>query len=389
MNDIVESIDRATTDFNHQKNEFLFQYGLRALSTLDPVTFREHGFWSEQIQPHHFANYFDVFHENRFELYKRALGILSSDEADSLHDVRSIYQRLLAAISITGAAKRNYEHIKLPVNPLLFSIILKRHLQGLTERLDFTQVLEIGPGTSATALYLLRSGVFKDHYTGVENTLPLYILQKLLAELAPMPVKNQEHRPLNFRNITAFEWPQITQKYTLVLANHCLTEIDEFARRAYIHRLSRSGGGATPAICGIGFGGKRVLGVPLIEQYRDLMRSLHDQGLVLAYYRGFKKSESLTELKFFCFLDANSLEALQIQLPGKEPQRLSLEDYEILISQFQPALDVHPIMGEEKWVEDAGSSSIREPGISIEQVIGGTYEETIEEKFIRETGLKR
>lgn len=389
MNDIAESIDNAKRDFNHQKNEFMFQYGLRALSTLDPVTFREHGFWSEQIQPHHLANYFDVFHENRFELYKQALGMLSSDEADALHDVRNIYQCLLSAISSVDAAQRNYEHLKLPVNPLLFSTILKRHLTSLADRLDFTRVLEIGPGTFATALYLLRSGVFKESYTGVENTLPLYILQKLLAEIAPMPVKNQEQRPFNFTNITAFEWPQISQKYTLVLANHCLTEIDEFARRAYIHGLSRLGDGDIPAICGIGFGGKRVLGVPLIEQYQDLMRRLHEQGLVLAYYRGFKKSESLTELKFFCFLDANSLDALQIQLPGKDPVILSLEDYEILISQFLPALDVYPMMGGEKWVEDAGGSSIREPGISIEQVIGGAYQETIEEKFIRETGLKR
>ena len=211
----------------------------------------------------------------------------------------------------------------------------------------------------------------------------------MLGELSTMPLKNQEPRPFTFRNITAFEWPQISQKFTLVLASHCLTEIDEFARRAYIQRLSQLGDGDTPPICGIGFGGKRILGVPLVEQYRDLMESLRDQGVVLAYYRGLKKSESFPELKFFCFVDAKSIDALQVQLPGKEPAILYTQNYEILIDQFSPTVDVQPVMGGENWVGNTASFSIEKPGISVEKVIEGVYEETIEEKFIRETGLKR
>jgi hypothetical protein len=88
-------------------------------------------------------------------------------------------------------------------------------------------------------------------------------------------------------------------------------------------------------------------------------------------------------------VDANSIDALQVQLPGKEPAILSTQNYELLIDQFLPTVDAQPVMGGENWVENIASFPIEKPGISVEEVIGGVYEETIEEKFIRETGLKR
>jgi len=389
MHNVVESIDNARKEFYFHQQEFLFLYGMRALSTLNPVTFREHGFWSEQIEPHHLANYFDVFHENRFDVYKGAIGALSEYEATALNEVRKVYQHLLAALKALDQSKRNYTHIRLPVNPLLFSVLLKRHLDSLSGKLDFTRLLEIGPGTSAAALYLRRTEFFIESYMGVENTVPLFILQKLLAELATVTAKMQPQRPTIVKNVTAYEWHQTSYNPTLVLANHCLTEIDEFARRSYIYRLSRLEEIDAPPICGIGFGGKRTLGVPLIEQYRDLLRNLRDQGLILAYYRGFRDFESLSELKFFCFLESKSVDALQIRLPGKNPVMLSLQDYDILSGQFSPEVDVYPVIKGENWGDNFRDSSKRNLGISIEQVIGGAYEETIEEKFIRETRLKR
>ena len=314
----VEQVIQSTIErFNIGISAFRRKNGIRANSVFAPVTFNNHNFFSGELQLDDLHLYSELFHEGRFEKYWELLDGLTSEELETIEKVSAYYASVEKLSKFHTSARRP---------SLLFCALFSRFWTALSKlqpnQFRPSDIVEFGPGNLSLSVWFHTAKIGISKYTVIENALALFIFQNVLLKFIP---QGPEKISLN----GYFDFNGFSNSTGVVIANHCLNEMDPAALTFYLKHL-------TQPICGIGFGGKRYLDRLLVDQIRDLLIRLSASNYYLALYvdqDGGRHSQPF-DRSFFCLYHSTHFSHFNVYQNEVKIGEVAKDQYRAFINKF-------------------------------------------------------